>query len=246
MKDDQPIAIVTGGGRGIGRASARRLAEDGFHVVVIDIDGDRAERAAADIREQGLSADSAGADVRDRAAIHAILADLPRIDVAFSNAGHHVERPFLELDEDDFQRAFGVSVLGAFIVGQEAARLMRRGGRIINMSSRAFLGSSNAAPHTTAKAAVVGLTRAMAIDLLESGIAVNAIAPGFIDTEGVRERGTPETFARQVGLQPTGSAGRPEDIANAVSFLAAPGTAFLTGQVIIVDGGKALGTGIGI
>jgi 3-oxoacyl-[acyl-carrier protein] reductase len=117
---------------------------------------------------------------------------------------------------------------------------MRPGGKIVNISSRAYLGARNHAHYVASKAAVVGLTRAMAMELAAAEILVNAVAPGLVDTPMLQAL-TPERRAAQLALQPTGKAARPEDIANAVAFLAAPSMAFITGQVLLVDGGKSLG-----
>lgn len=246
MTESKPVAVVTGGAQGIGLASVERLAADGFHTVALDINGAKAESEAERLRAKGLSVEAAALDVRDRKGVAELFDRLPRLDVLFNNAGIFVEGDFLDLVEDDLMAELDVVLIGSFIVAQEAARRMPEGGRIINMSSRAFLGAPKRAPHVIAKAAMVGLTRAMAIDLMGRKISVNAIAPGSIDTDGVRAKLTPERLAQTLATQPTGSMGRPEDIANAVSFLASPTTGFLTGQVLFVDGGKSLGTGFGI
>ena len=241
----QRVAFVTGGAQGIGRAIAGRLAEDGCHVVVADLQANAAEQAAADIAAGGGKAEAIGLDIRDRAAVSAAFDRLPRIDVAVNNAGIFTDRPFFELTEQDFDLAHQINVVGLFIVAQEAAKRMEEGGRIINIASRAFLGARGHAHYVASKAAVVGLTRAMAIELAARGIAVNAVAPGLIDTPILRAL-SEERMKYQLSLQPTGKAGQPEDIANAVAFFAAPRTGFVTGQTLLVDGGKSLGGGMGL
>jgi len=241
----QRVAFVTGGAQGIGRAIAARLAEDGFHVMVADLQAKAAEQAASEITTSGGKAEGIGLDIRDRVAVSAAFDRLPRIDVAVNNAGIFTDRPFFELTEQDFDLAHQVNVVGLFIVAQEAAKRMEEGGRIINIASRAFLGARGHAHYVASKAAVVGLTRAMAIELAARGISVNAVAPGLIDTPILRAL-SEERMKYQLSLQPTGKAGQPEDIANAVAFFAAPRTGFVTGQTLLVDGGKSLGGGMGL
>lgn len=241
----QRVAFVTGGAQGIGRAIAARLAEDGCHVMVADLQAKAAEQAANEIASRGGKAEGIGLDIRDRAAVVAAFDRLPRIDVAVNNAGIFTDRPFFELTEQDFDLAHQVNVVGLFIVAQEAAKRMEEGGRIINIASRAFLGARGHAHYVASKAAVVGLTRAMAIELAARGISVNAVAPGLIDTPILRAL-SEERMKYQLSLQPTGKAGQPEDIANAVAFFAASRTSFVTGQVLLVDGGKSLGGGMGL
>lgn len=241
----QRVAFVTGGAQGIGRAIAARLAEDGCHVMVVDLQAKAAEQAASEISAAGGKADGAGLDIRDRTAVAAAFDRLPRIDVAVNNAGIFTDRPFFELTEQDFDLAHQVNVVGLFIVAQEAAKRMEEGGRIINIASRAFLGARGHAHYVASKAAVVGLTRAMAIELAARGISVNAVAPGLIDTP-ILHALSEERMKYQLSLQPTGKAGQPEDIANAVAFFAAPRTSFVTGQILLVDGGKSLGGGMGL
>ena len=135
---------------------------------------------------------------------------------------------------------FQVNVVGTAIAGQEAAKRLVRGGRIVNIASRAFLAGRAHAAYTASKSAVVGLSRAMAIDLAERGIFVNCIAPGLIETDMFRSL-SPERQQELIALQPTKTIGSPDDIANAVSFFASPRTKYLTGQLMIVDGGRSLG-----
>ena len=239
---ERPVAIVTGAGGGIGRAISARLVDDGFHVIVADMVGPAAQATAAAI---GAFATPAVVDLRDEAAVAALVAGLPRLDAVVNNAGIFDERKLLDLTAEDFRRHYEVNLIALFGLSRAAIPRLPRGGKIVNIASRAFLGARNHAHYVASKAAVVGLTRAMAMELAQEGILVNAVAPGLVDTPMLQAL-TPERRAAQLALQPTGQAARPEDIANAVAFLAAPRTDFITGQVLLVDGGKSLGGGFGL
>ena len=236
----KPIAFVTGAAQGIGLATAERLARDGFEVVAMDRQAERLEPAVAALRAQGLPVLAAVCDVCDRAAISAVLDSRPRVDVMVCAAGIYNDAAFLDLTEQAFREMLDVNVVGTFLPAQEAARRMQAGGRIVTISSRGALGGTRFAHYVASKSAVVGLTRAMAMELRARQIAVNSVAPGFTDTPMTRSA-PPEMFAAWEKLEPSGKAASPEVIAHAISFLASPATQFITGQTLFVDGGKSLG-----
>jgi len=237
---EKPLVLVTGGASGMGRAIVERMARDGWRVVMADFNGELAERETQVLRAAGLDVECRAIDLTDEAAVRAMVQQLPPLVALVNNAGIFDERAFLDVTSADFRRMYEVNLLAVATLTQEAARKMVDGARIVNIASRAYLGAKNHAHYVASKAALVGYTRASAMELAPRGIMVNAIAPGLIDTPLLRAL-SPERLAAQLALQPTGAAGRPEDIAHAVAFFASPSTCFVTGQVLFVDGGKSLG-----
>lgn len=239
--NSKPIALVTGGASGMGLSTVERLARDGFAVVLADRTAEAARDVAGRLQAHGLDVQAKVVDLTDEAAVRALVQGLPPVTALVNNAGVFDERKFMEVSSDDFRRLFEINLVAAATLTQEVARRMPDGaGRIVNIASRAYLGARNHPHYVASKAAIVGYTRASAMELAPRGILVNAIAPGLIDTPILRAL-TPERMAAQLALQPTGKAGRPEDVAHAVSFLVSPHTGFITGQVLFVDGGKSLG-----
>jgi 3-oxoacyl-[acyl-carrier protein] reductase len=234
MTDRQETAIVTGAAKGIGRGIVERLVKDGYRVVALD--------RLAEVQTLGPEVESAVVDIRDRAAIAAFMDRFAPLDVIVNNAAITSTHRFEDLTEEHFRENFDVNTLGTFIVAQEGARRMRNGGRIVNIASRSFAGAPQLAHYIASKTAVVGLTRAMAIDLSPRDIRVNAVAPGVVDTDMLHYM-TPERQQAMLGLQLLGRIGQPEDIARAVAFLASAENRYITGQVLIVDGGRSLGHG---
>lgn len=241
MTGELGTAIVTGAARGIGKGIVEKLALEGYHVVALDR-LDAVHDVADALRAAGARIDSEVCDIRDRAAISAIMDKYAPVEVIVNNAAITGTHFFEELTEEHFREAFEINAIGTFVVAQEGARRMKNGGRIVNIASRSFAGAPQMAHYVASKTAVVGLTRAMAIDLSPRDIRVNAVAPGVVDTEMLRYM-TPERQKVMLSLQLLGRIGQPEDIARAVSFFASPENRYITGQVLIVDGGRSLGQG---
>lgn len=241
MSEGRETAVVTGAARGIGRGIVERLAVDGYRVLALDR-LDAVHDVAASLRATGADVESAIVDIRDRGAISDLLERFAPLDVIVNNAAITSTRRFEDLTEDDFRENFDINTVGTFVVAQEGSRRMRNGGRIVNIASRSFAGAPQLAHYIASKTAVVGLTRAMAIDLSPRDIRVNAVAPGVVATDMLHYM-TPERQQAMLGLQLLGRIGQPEDIARAVSFLASRDNRYITGQVLIVDGGRSLGQG---
>ncbi|MHB2167968.1 SDR family NAD(P)-dependent oxidoreductase [Alsobacter sp. R-9] len=240
---DREVALVTGAARGIGLATTRRLLEDGFHVVMVDRNAETLETAARTLERDSNAVQHRALSITDRPAVAELMASLPRLDVLVNNAAIFWDGKFDAATESDFQQMYEVNVVGSFVMAQEAIKVMGRGGRIINVASRAYLAGYAHAPYITSKAGVIGLTRGMAIDLAERGIMVNAIAPGLIETEMFRSL-TPERQQELIAKQPTKAVGQPEDIANGIAFFASPRTRNVTGQILTLDGGRSMGIAV--
>lgn len=248
-------ALVTGGASGIGRAVAIAFAEAGGRAVVIDVDIARAESTARDIGGNSLAL---ALDVRDTVSIKRVFGEAAsraeRIDVLVNNAAVFGMEPLLEVTPDGFDRLFSVNVRGFFFAMQAAARLMvrdKRGGAIVNLASQVGRrGEAASAIYAATKATVISLTQSAALALVDKGVRVNAVAPGVVDT-GMWDT-VDALHARQFGLEPgqkkrevaaavpAGRFGRPEEIAQAVLFLASSEAGYVVGQTLNVDGGNML------
>lgn len=243
-------AIVTGAAsrRGIGRATATRLAADGFAVAILDRDGAGAKDAAAAIAEAtgspalGVECDVTSADSVD-AAVRAVEAELPDIAALVNNAGITSPTRFLDIDLAEWDRIFDVNVRGTVIAMQRVLPgMVERGyGRVVNLSSVSAQrggGIFGGSHYSAAKAAVLGLTRAVAREVGPSGVVVNAVAPGLIDTDITGGALSPDVKSDLVAGIPVGRVGTTDDVADTVAFLCSPSAAYLTGTTIDVNGGS--------
>ena len=242
----EQVAAVTGAGRGIGKAIALRLAREGADIGLIDIDGQSARSAATEVSAMGRRAATEAADVSDYDGVHRaierIVKALGRLDILINNAGIEKRAPFLEIRPDDWRRQLDVNLTGTFFCTQLAARemLKRRYGRVVNISSIAgLIGPIDLAAYGAAKAGIIGLTRAAALDLADCGITVNAIAPGPIETELMLGVWTAEALRERPQHGAIARFGTVDEIAHAVSFLASPDSGFITGVTLPVEGGAA-------
>jgi 3-oxoacyl-[acyl-carrier protein] reductase len=237
------LALVTGAARGIGHAIAATLAAAGWRVIAADIDAAAMTEAQAGWTAAGDTISGAVLDVTDRIAVAALMERHAPFDLVVNNAAIAAELlPFAALDRATVERALRINVGGSFIVAQEAARRMTSGA-IVNIASRGYLGGVGAAHYVASKAAVVGMTRSMAIELRWRGISVNAVAPGMVETRMI-DGFTDEMRERLVDMEPSGAPMDPTIIAGAVAYLASPVGRSMTGQVLLVDGGKTLGVGL--
>lgn len=244
-------ALVTGGGRGIGRAIAERFASDGMDVLVADVDSAQAEDVAATLRENGRGAEAVALDVADPASFDAAESRLPPLDVVVANAGIQTFAPVSTLGPTDWDRVLDVNARGALLTLQLAARHLRAGGAVVTVASiQAHLPNPLSANYAASKAAVLSLTKSFAAELAPRGIRVNAVAPGRIDTalsdlsnaEVGRLTGQPAETAleRRLETNPMGRTGRPEEVAGAVAFLASDDASYITGECVNVCGGDVM------
>ena len=240
------VVLVTGGARGIGRATAGAFAEKGALVVVADRDFAGAEKAAAEL---GLGAFALELDVASessvKTAVAAVLERVGRIDVLVNNAGITRDSTLLKTAEAAWDAVIDVNLKGTFLMGREVAgQMVKQGaGVILNASSIVGLyGNFGQSNYVASKAGVIGLTKVWARELGRKGVRVNCIAPGFIETDMTAAMPS-EVLGPMRTKTPLGRLGRPEDVARAYVFLASDDAAFVTGQVLGVDGGLVLGTG---
>ena len=238
-------ALVTGAARGIGRGIVERFAAEGARVVGSDVDGTTLEATTATIAETGVELHSVVADVREPGDITALVAraseSLGGIDIVVNNAGIQREAPLEIMSLDEWDAVLDVDLRAYFLVIQAALPLLQQSphARIVNISSRAHLGLAGQVNYSAAKAGVIGMTRALSLELGPRGITVNAIAPGMIDTDLVRNnRRAEEMIASAVESTPLRHIGTPADVAAAVAYLASDDGAFVSGEVLHVTGGR--------
>jgi len=245
----QTVAIVTGAARGIGAATARRLAADGMAVAVLDLDEAACAATAKEIADAGGRAFAVGADVSNtdqvNAAVQRVAAELGGPTVLVNNAGVIRDNLLFKMTDDDWDAVLGVHLRGAFLMSRVTQQYMveAKYGRIVNLSSSSALGNRGQANYSAAKAGMQGFTKTLAIELGQFGITANAVAPGFIVTDMTAATaarvGMPFEDFQQAAAQriPVRRVGQPADVANLISFLVSEGAGFVSGQVIYVAGG---------
>jgi 3-oxoacyl-[acyl-carrier protein] reductase len=240
------IAVVTGAGRGIGRAIALKFAAEGADVACISRTAENSEKVAAEVRALGRKAWAHALDVADAAGVAAaaekILAECGRVDILVNNAGVTRDGLLMRMSDTDWDTVLGTNLKGAFLVTRAFCRSMikQRSGRIINISSViGLIGNAGQCNYAASKAGLIGFTQSAAREMASRGITVNALAPGFIETDMTAALGE-ELRKELLKRIPMSSLGQPEDIAAAALFLASPGARYITGQVLTVDGGMVM------
>lgn len=249
---DNRVAVITGGARGIGFASARRFASEGAAVAILDLDETGAVGAAAELPGEqhhiGIGIDVADAPSAD-AAVGRVVQELGHVDILMNNAGVTRDNLLFKMTDDDWDTVIKVHLTGAFLMSRAAQVyfVRQKYGKIINVSSISALGNRGQANYSAAKMGLQGFTRTLALELGKFGINVNAIAPGFVVSDMTRAAAArlhmsfEEFQGKTASVTAVGRVGQPEDIAAVAAFLASDEASFITGQTIYVDGGQALG-----
>jgi NAD(P)-dependent dehydrogenase (short-subunit alcohol dehydrogenase family) len=245
---DGRVAIVTGGAQGIGRAIAAAFLREGARVMIADVNGDGAERTAAELGATGARVIAHAIDLARVEAIPGLVdrtvRELDRLDVLVNNAGVEFGGTFFEVTREIWDVHLNVNLRAMFFTTQAAARWMKDhgGGAVVNIASiQGAVFSARYIPYTVSKSGVRGLTAALAVALAPYRIRVNAVAPGWCNTAMNKAAGDPATATERLRLIPLNRIGEPEDMADAVLFLASPRAAYVTGQTVTVDGGRTLG-----
>ena len=246
MELKDKVALVTGGGQGIGRVVGDNLATSGAHVVFGDINLENAEKSAKAILANGESASAILLNVADpenvKEVFNLIAKEFKPLDILVNNAGITKDGLFVRMKEDDWDRVLAVNLKGSFLCGQQAAKQMmkQRQGAIVNIASIVgVMGNAGQANYSASKAGLIGLTKTMARELAPRNITVNAVAPGFIDTEMTRvlDEKIKDKLIEQI---PLSRLGLPDDIAHSVAFLVSDRSSYITGQVMNVNGGMLM------
>lgn len=241
------VAIVTGGARGIGAAICTQFAAEGARVAVVDLDEAGAQAHAKALREQGAQAIALRADVADEASVIAMVQSVVdafgTVHVLVNNAGFTRDMRITRMQVSDWDSVVDVILKGAFLCTRAVLPHMtaesQRWGRVVNISSRAHLGNAGQANYSAAKAGLIGFTRAMSLENGKFGVTVNAVAPGVIDTQAVRDLAHYDKVRENaVKTTPVPRLGDPEDVARAVAFLSSAGAGYISGDVLHVSGGR--------
>ncbi len=242
------VALVTGARRGMGKAHAVALGKQGATVIITDVDLDACQLVEDEIKVEGGAAMCFKMDVSNKAEVEEVIAkvveEYGRLDILVNNAGIYQAKPVLDITEEEWNRMIAIDLTGAFWCAQAAAREMAKNnwGRIINIASISSggvgIGVAASVHYTAAKGGIIGMTEALAVDLADKGILVNAIAPGAIDTPMVDEAGmSDEARAAMLAGVPLKRIGKPEEVSAAVIFLASEEAGYTTGSTVYVDGG---------
>ena len=240
------VVVITGAGQGIGAAIARRFAELGASLALVDVSAEHLRQLAGSLEGSGCEVLPLSADVSDKTQVGQMFAHVVErfgaIDVLVNNAGIIRDNLISNISEQDWDQVLDVNLKGAFLCCQAVFPTLKsqRSGKIVNIVSRAWLGSIGQANYTASKGGLVSLTRSLALEFARFQINVNAVAPGAIDSP-MTQKLPSEARERLIRMQPTGKMGKVEDIAAAVTFLASDDAEFITGQVLHVDGGKSCG-----
>ncbi|ABB06375.1 SDR family NAD(P)-dependent oxidoreductase [Burkholderia lata] len=239
------VAIVTGSARGLGAATARRLAQEGASVVITDINAELAQATAKALQDEGLAAHCIVGDITQEADVQRLVdetvAHFGGVHILVNNAGAPRDKYLVKMSADDWDFVMNVMLKGAFLAARAVMpHFIEQGwGRLINISSRAHLGNPTQANYSAAKAGLIGMAKALSMEEGRYGITANCVAPGFMETEMVQALPTYETIKeRAVAAQPIKRVGRPDDIADAVAFLASERAGFISGEVLHVTGGR--------
>lgn len=240
------VAIVTGAAKGIGKAIAEKMIDEKYITILVDVD----ETAGTSLAKKlGENAHFYSCNISDEKAVNlfydSIIENHKHVDVLVNNAGIIKDNVIWKMPTEDFDAVIDINLKGTWLMCKNAASIMKnqQSGRIVNITSRAWLGNPGQSNYSASKAGVVGLTRVLALELGKHGVLVNAIAPGLIDTP-LTQKLPIDVQEKLIQAQPTKSMGKPEDIANAVAFLSSEKTQFITGQTLYVDGGKSIGAGL--
>ncbi|BBO80992.1 3-ketoacyl-ACP reductase [Desulfosarcina ovata subsp. sediminis] len=248
MGIENRVAIITGSASGMGKQTARRMAENGVRVVINDIVQEKVDETVAEFKASGFEVMGVVADIADKQQVEAMVADtvaaFGAIDILVNNAGMEKIAPLRKVTEENWDLIQKVNLKGAFLCSQAVHGHMveQKHGRIVNIASRAWLGGAGQVGYSSAKAGLVGLTRVLALELGSKNITANCIAPGLIYTP-MWDSAPQKTIDALLKKQPTGTFGEPDDVAHAVMFFADDDSSYVTGQVFYVCGGRSLYAG---